>query len=164
MSNILRVSEAAALALHTVALLAAGDGKPRSTRSIASTFEASEFHLAKVLQRLTRAGFVRSARGPRGGFTLVPSTAEATLLDVFETIEGRFTPSDCLLGDAPCGADTCVFGGLIKSTNRRVHNYLAKTTIAQLAERYEPIVGGAGRVHRGGEDRLCRNSQRRDSG
>ena len=70
MANVLRISEAATLALHTLALLASRPGVILSTHKIAKRLEASEAHLAKVLQRLARMGLVRSIRGARGGFVL----------------------------------------------------------------------------------------------
>ena len=54
MANVLRISEAATLALHTLALLAARPGEILSTHKIATRLDASEAHLAKVLQQPTR--------------------------------------------------------------------------------------------------------------
>ena len=56
MPNVLKVSEAASLALHTTVLLAANSGELLSTREIASTLKMSAAHLSKVLQRLARHG------------------------------------------------------------------------------------------------------------
>ena len=113
MSTVLRISEAASLAFHTMALLATEHERPLTTHEIASAFDVSQAHLAKVLQRLAHAGLVRSARGPRGGFTLARPAEGITLLDVYETIEGPLTPSDCLLGSKICGGEACIFGSLV---------------------------------------------------
>ena len=108
MPNILRISEAASLALHSTVLLAANPGKLISTRDIASMLHVSEAHLSKVLQRLARAGLVRAIRGPKGGFRLVKPANETTLLEVYESIEGTLTPGKCLFESPICEGDACI--------------------------------------------------------
>jgi Rrf2 family transcriptional regulator, nitric oxide-sensitive transcriptional repressor len=124
MQNMLRISEAANLALHTMVLLAGIGDKRYSVRQIARTMCASEAHLAKVLQRLSRAGLVESARGPKGGFTLARRPDEITLLDVLETIDGPFEPQDCLMRGRLCGEFGCLFGDLLGEMNERIRKYL----------------------------------------
>ncbi|MCF8044104.1 MAG: Rrf2 family transcriptional regulator, partial [Desulfarculaceae bacterium] len=70
MQQLLKISEAASLALHTMGLLASRPGEQVPTRELAARLKVSEAHLAKVMQRLGRAGLVRSQRGPKGGFAL----------------------------------------------------------------------------------------------
>ena len=47
---------------------------------------------AKIFQSLTRAGIVKSIRGSGGGFTLLRSAKEITVLEVIEAIEGKASP------------------------------------------------------------------------
>ena len=82
MSGVLKISEAASLALHTMALLASERVGPMRIHDMARTFDISEAHLAKVLQRLSRAGLVHGTRGPRGGFMLPDGGEETTLLEI----------------------------------------------------------------------------------
>ena len=56
----MRISEAASLALHTMALLAAEPDKLLSAAAAAGALGASEAHLAKVLGRLAHVGLVES--------------------------------------------------------------------------------------------------------
>jgi len=133
MSDLLRVSEAASLAIHTMALLAKNGGRHLSTRELATMLHASEHTLAKVLQRLAKAGLVESVRGPYGGFMLRRPADETKLLEVFESIEGPLSPPSCLLGTPICGGKECVLGGLVQSINWQVATYLAETSLARLA-------------------------------
>ncbi|HFB83883.1 MAG TPA: Rrf2 family transcriptional regulator, partial [Thermodesulfatator sp.] len=48
MNNIIRLSEAASLALHAMAFLASREGRPTRVKEIASSLGVSESHLAKV--------------------------------------------------------------------------------------------------------------------
>jgi Rrf2 family protein len=132
MSTALRISEAASLAFHAMALLAANPGEMISTSEIASTLKVSEAHLSKVLQRLTKVGLVKSIRGPGGGFKLAKRRDRITLLDVFESMEGRLELSDCLLAVPACSGDRCMFGGLLDSVNSQLINALAKKKLSQV--------------------------------
>jgi len=132
MSNVVKVSEAASLALHTVVLLAAYPKRIFSTKDISSALHASEAHLSKVLQRLGKAGLVNSIRGPKGGFVLSRSSDEITLLEVYEAIEGPLASSSCLFHTPVCGGQNCILGGLLSPVNQMVRNHLSKTKLSKL--------------------------------
>ena len=136
MSSVLKISEAASLALHSTVLLAANPGKMVSTREIASRLHVSAAHLSKVLQRLARAGLVRSIRGPKGGFSLGKPADEITLLDVYESIEGPLVPSKCLLDAQICSGEKCILGGLLETVDKQVRDYLAETRLSELTNVY----------------------------
>jgi Rrf2 family protein len=137
MTSALKISEATSLAFHTMALLAAEPARRYPARELAETLCASEAHLAKVLQRLAKRGFVESARGPGGGFRLGADADDVTLLEIYEAIEGPFRPDDCLLGGVLCGGRTCVFGELVRTVNEKVRAYLNETRLGQLADIFE---------------------------
>lgn len=141
MSNVLRISEAASLALHSMVFLAANPDRLIPTREIASKLHVSEAHLSKVLQRLARVGLVKSIRGPKGGFTLGKPGDEIVLLDVYESIEGPFVPSKCLLGAPICGGEKCILGGLLETVDKQIREYLAETRLSELTSVYR---GGRG--------------------
>jgi Rrf2 family nitric oxide-sensitive transcriptional repressor len=135
MTNILKISEAASLALHTAVLLAADSSKLISTKNLASTLHASEAHLSKVLQRLEKSGIVESTRGPKGGFRLRKSGDEITLLDVYEAIDGKLSSGNCLLGERICNGN-CIMGKLLCDLKRQVKDYLVQTKLITLTSVY----------------------------
>ena len=98
MSAMPTLSEAATLAMHAVALLAAHPKRCVQSKEMSSTLGASQAHLSKVLQRLVKVGFLDSIRGPKGGFVLARKARDATLLDVYESIDGPLPQHSCLLG------------------------------------------------------------------
>ena len=132
MSGVVHISEAANLALHTMILLAAEPERPLRVNRAVQVLPVSENHLAKVLQRLARAGLVRSARGPLGGFTLARAPSRMTLLEVYEAIEGPLSPHSCLLGKPRCGGP-CVLGDFIEKTNAAFKKKLARTRLSDVA-------------------------------
>ena len=134
MSNVLRISEAASLALHAMAYLAGREGETVAVREIAGTIQASEAHLSKVLQKLAREGLTKPVRGPTGGFRLARPPQEIALLQIYEAIEGKFECVACLLHDRVCSGTHCVFGELVGSINARVYSHLRKTRLSDLAK------------------------------
>jgi len=129
----LKLSEAASLALHTMVLLAGIPDKQVSAREIASKLDVSEAHLAKVLQRLARRGLLNSVRGPKGGFSLARSYLNISLLDVYESVEGPLANVRCCRTTRVCNNKECIFGDLLEDVNKQVRNYLAETKLPDLA-------------------------------
>ena len=143
MSNLLKVSDAASLALHTAAFLSASEHHPISTQEIASSLHVSEAHLAKVLQRLAKHGVVRSFRGPKGGFILGKDADEITLLEVYEAIDGPLGSNYCLFDLPVCNGNGCILGGLSEAVHRQVRDYLAGTVLSSLTHVYRRVDGHA---------------------
>lgn len=129
MNAVIKISEAAILALHAVDFLAKTDGKPRSARVIAARLGVSYDHLVKVLQRLTRAGLLVPGRGPKGGFLLSKKAETGKLRDVFEAIDGKLSFSDCLLKTKACGSRGCLLGNLLPDTAGRFRKAMEKDII-----------------------------------
>ncbi len=132
MSNLLKVSEAASLGLHIMGLLAVEPEKSLSVREAAEALMVSEAHLAKVMQRLSKAGLVESIRGPRGGFLLSRVPEEISLLEVYESIEGPIIIRNCLFSTRLCNGEHCIFGGMLMSVDTQVREYLAGTKLSEI--------------------------------
>lgn len=148
MSGIVKFSEAASIALHAMAVLAATADRHLTIRDIAEAMPISEAYLAKVLQRLAKAGLVESARGPGGGFQLRGDPRRITLLAVYEAVEGRLGIGSCAFPVAQ-GCKTCILDEALRDANRLVHDRLARTTLADLDGTFRPnppvTLGGSAR-------------------
>lgn len=131
MSGVVKISEAASLALHTIAMLAQLSEGKLTTRQIAKALNVSEAHLSKVLQRLAKVGLVRSLRGPNGGFSLGREAGQISLLEVFEAIEGPLQSEDCLFGNRVC-KNACILGDLMHQINKAVKERLTSTTLDRI--------------------------------
>jgi Rrf2 family protein len=136
MESILRISEAANLAIHAmVYLLRLEESKTVAVAEIAGDLSVSKDHLGKVLQRLNKVGLVHSKRGPKGGFSLGTRASSITLLQILEAVEGPIGRAACLLGRRICGEGGCILGDLVGSVNHQVHEYLSGTTLGDMRER-----------------------------
>jgi len=131
MSSFVRISDAASLALHAMALLASGRAARATAKELARELGGSEAHLSKVLQRLEKAGLVRSRRGPSGGFELAANASDVTLKEVFESIEGPLRETTCLLPRRICGG-ACMLGELLRKVDSSIGERLAGTSLADL--------------------------------
>ncbi len=135
MGNILKISDAASLALHVMVILAENPGNLIPAKQAADELFVSEAHLSKVLQRLGKVNLVLSTRGPGGGFRLANPASETILLEVYEAIDGKLDEDNCLLNNKACRRENCILGGLNESLNSQIRNYLANTTLHDLIEK-----------------------------
>ncbi len=130
------ISEASSIALHTMAYLASNPGRKVPSREIAEAFRISEAHLAKVLQRLSRAGLVRSTRGPLGGSVLDGDPGDIKLIRIIEAVDGPISFSECLFHRKPCPGADCVMGGTLKKVNGIFRDYFTKTPLSGFAKKF----------------------------
>ena len=135
MADVVAVSEMLSLALHSMVLIALKGQEYVSVKEIAAATGASEAHLAKVLQRLTKAGLLRSIRGPKGGFALTKPPEDITMLDVYEVIEGPVVERKCPTGRPTCPFAACILGGVPQRLNKEFTDYLASKTLGDLSFR-----------------------------
>lgn len=125
MATILKFSEAVSIAFHTMSYLTKNIDRLVGTKEIADSLKVSENHLSKVLQRLVKAGFLESIRGPKGGFVIKDKKNKISLLEVYEAVDGPLKLSNCLLGNSVCNNDdNCLFGNLINDINKQIKDYL----------------------------------------
>lgn len=143
MSDLIKFSESSTIGLHAMLHLAAhAQEGPVQMRVVAEAYRVSEAHLAKVMQRLGKAGLIRAARGPNGGYMLSQLPEEVTLLQVYEAIEGDVATRQCLFGKAVCLSGCCGLGSLVGQLAGELHAYLARTTLADWTQ--QALTEGSG--------------------
>lgn len=84
-------------------------GRGRITGSLlAEALGITPQYLPHVMAPLTRAGWVASTSGPKGGYSIDTDLADVSLLDLIEAVEGAFDDSRCLhLGPKHTGDHLC---------------------------------------------------------
>jgi len=138
MHSILRISDAAVIALHTADYLASRENSLSQAMEITRALDISYNHLSKVLQQLTKAGLVQAARGPKGGFALSPAGKKAKVRDFIAAIDGLPAMNTCLLKHKVCGRRGCILGNFLGETNRRFEAVL-NSKISEVAKRKQKI-------------------------
>ena len=134
MSHFINISEGASLALHGLAILARQSPRKTNVKYLAEKLDASEAHLAKIFQRLSKSGLVRSFRGPSGGFVLNRPAEEISFLDIYEIVESKIVPNDCPLNKAVCTFETCIFGDGLKNISNNVYQTFKTTKLSDFVE------------------------------
>ncbi len=137
MAHLLKISDAASLALHSMAFLASREDRLVSVKEIAKRLKGSEAHLSKVLQRLSRVGLVRSVRGPRGGFMLGKPASQITLLEIYEAIEGPILSRGCLFETPICDGVQCIWSDLLEKISKEVVEYLKSKRLSEFTNVFQ---------------------------
>lgn len=140
MAEMMKMSEAANLALHGMALLAAKRNLILSSKEMASKMKVSQAHLIKVMQRLMIKGYVRSQKGRNGGYLLKGSSDNITLLDIYEAVEGKLVSRRCLLGRPICDGTNCILGKLTVEIDRIVRKHLSKAKLSESAKILKELI------------------------
>ena len=90
--------------------------------------------LAKILQKLTKAGVVTSFRGVKGGFRLAKKPQQISLLDIIEAIEGPAAMNRCAVDASICNlSGTCTVHPVWVKLRKLVENSLRKTNFRGLS-------------------------------
>lgn len=129
MSKFLTITEASSIAIHGMVLLAKRD-RPMNVGEISEVIDSSKHHVAKVFQRLAKYNYVKSVRGPTGGFSLAVPPADISLLDIFESIEGKLQSHEaCPFGKGQCPFDDCLFENFIRDATIQFKDFLSARTL-----------------------------------
>lgn len=78
------------------------DGGRIGIKDISSGIDSPEYFIAKILQDLSRKGFVQSAKGPTGGFYLDNVSLNRSLADIVKEMDGDKIFTGCALGLKEC--------------------------------------------------------------
>lgn len=130
MSRIIALSEAASIAIHSLVLIARSE-ETMNVLQISAATGSSKHHVAKVLQRLVKEGYVTSSRGPSGGFLMKKDPKEITLLDIYEAIEGKIEITNCPMDNPVCPFDKCLMGNVVSKLTAQFRDHMASQTLEE---------------------------------
>jgi Rrf2 family protein len=121
-----------------VRLVDVPEGKYAMVRHIAEEAEIPTHFLAKILQQLARKGYLRSSKGPTGGFCLRMRASELSLLNIVDAVDGLADFERCPAGLAECNDNApCGMHDSWKALRSRIIEYLERTSIEDLAKSFE---------------------------
>lgn len=128
MAKVFTLSEAASIALHGVILIAQEQGG-LNVLKIAERTSTSKHHVAKVMQRLVKAGYLTSQRGPSGGFVLKKDPKKVNFLELYEVIEGPIEVGECPMDKQICPFNKCIMNNVTSKMTLDFKEYLRKQTV-----------------------------------
>jgi Rrf2 family iron-sulfur cluster assembly transcriptional regulator len=109
---------------------------PVDAQALSIQLNISRSFLAKILQRLTKAGILVSYKGMRGGFALAKKSNQISILDIVRAVEDS-SPSifDCSSGMEGCAnnrALTCSIWPLLCTLQVKVDDFLATVKLSDI--------------------------------
>lgn len=121
------------IAIRHIALNA--DSGLISAREIAEKNGINFDLMAKILQKLVRAGIITSTQGSHGGYILAQPSNKITLDKVIEAIEGPVSLTDChkKLEHTTCGSlQNCKIRAPLKKIQNDVRQLFTQVTISEI--------------------------------
>lgn len=133
----LKISTKGRYALRLMLDLALNDSeKPIRIKEIARRQGISDKYLEQIISILNKARFVRSVRGPQGGYLLTKRLEEYTVGMILRLTEGSMAPVDCI--DEEIGlcnrSDHCATSIVWKKLNEAISDVIDHITLADLVD------------------------------
>jgi Rrf2 family iron-sulfur cluster assembly transcriptional regulator len=115
-----------------------GEAGAVTLAAIAGRQEISLAYLEQLFARLRRAGLVKSARGPGGGYRLANPAGETFIGDIVKAVDEPMETTRC--GGAPetgcmSSGERCLTHGLWDALGRRIEDFLAGVSLEDVVER-----------------------------
>ena len=131
----MKISTKGRYALRLMLDIAMNDAvEPVRLKDVAERQSISVKYLEQIISQLVRAGYVKSIRGPQGGYRLVKSPKEYTVRMILRQVEGNMVPVACL-EDEESGCERqgqCVTLRIWKELDEAMRSVLDKYTLADL--------------------------------
>ena len=105
-------------------------------KDISRRQEISVKYLEQIVSVLNKAGYLKSIRGPQGGYRLIRKPEEYSVGDILRLTEGSLAPVSCLeyeKNDCPRQTD-CVTLELWKRMDQAIKDVVDNVTLADLIE------------------------------
>lgn len=106
---------------------------PVNIRVISERQDASIHYLEQILNRLRRAGLIKSIKGPGGGYVLNKKPSDISIADILTKLEGPIALTSCLNPEEGCiRVERCVTHLIWKALGRQIEEFLNTVTLEDL--------------------------------
>ena len=106
-----------------------------SAKDVADSYHIPQEALAKILQRLVKAGLLHSQHGTNGGYTLSRDPRTISAFDVIKAIEGPLFITSCVTHRGECEQTTrCTVREPLRKVSLGIEEVLSKLTIWDLKQ------------------------------
>lgn len=118
-------------------LLISDKKEPIDVENLAASLTVSKSFLAKVLQKLTKAGILKSFRGVKGGFILAKKMDEISIHDIIKAVEENpATVFECTGDNGSCPNNrvtACSIWPVLNKLQIRIDDFLSTLTLQEIA-------------------------------
>ena len=120
------------------------DQGSRSAKDVADAYGIPQEALAKILQRLAKAGLLLSQHGINGGYTLARDPRTISAFEVIQAIDGPLFITSCVTVRGECDqTDRCNIREPLRKVNQSIEDVLKRIKISQMKEELEESTSGS---------------------
>lgn len=106
---------------------------PVTIKEISERQDVSVAYLEQILNKLRKAGLIKSIKGPGGGYVLNKSPEKISIASILSELEGPVALTSCLDPEEGCiRIDSCVTHLLWKALGQQVEAFLNTITLKNL--------------------------------
>ena len=110
----------------------------RSAKDVAVAYGIPPEALAKILQRLAKAGLLLSQHGTNGGYTLARAAQTISAFEVIQAIDGPLFITSCITVRGECDqSDRCNIREPLRKVNESIESVLKRIKISHMREEPE---------------------------
>src|ERR1700681_1463857 len=111
-----------------------------SAKDVADAYHIPQEALAKILQRLVKAGLLHSQHGTNGGYTLARDPRMISAFEVIRAIDGPLFITSCVTVRGECDqTDRCNIREPLRKVNESIEQVLKNIKISQMKEEPEVV-------------------------
>lgn len=131
----MRLTTRTNLALRTLMVCAVNTDRLVRKQDVAKAVNASENHLAQVINKLAQDGFITTQRGRHGGFSLAHAASSIGVGAVFRAFEADLPLIECFSDKNTCPLkDHCRMGAYLKRAVENFYSALDDLYVSDLVE------------------------------
>ena len=120
-----------------------------SAKDMAESYGIPPEALAKILQRLVKAGLLVSQHGINGGYVLARSAHSISAYEVIQAIEGPLFITSCVTVRGACDQSTrCTVREPLRKVSSSLEEVLRRITISEMKEDAPETVAGESKEQR----------------
>jgi Rrf2 family protein len=114
-----------------------------SAKDVADAYGIPPEALAKILQRLAKAGLLQSQHGTNGGYTLGRPAHTISAFEVIQAIDGPLFITSCVTVRGECDqSDRCNIREPLRKVNESIEAVLKRIKISHMREEPEEAPSG----------------------
>jgi Rrf2 family protein len=115
-----------------------------SAKDVADAYGIPPEALAKILQKLVKAGLLHSQHGTNGGYMLARPAHTMSAFEVIQAIDGPLFITSCITVRGECGqSDRCNIREPLRKVNESIEAVLKRIKISHMREEPDQVEIGA---------------------
>ena len=135
MLKLTKKADYALMAMKHLADHASEGNGSASAKDVADSFGIPPEALAKILQKLAKAGLLQSQHGTNGGYRLARPAHTISAFEVIQAIDGPLFITSCVTVRGECDqSERCNIREPLRKVNESILQVLRAVSISQMAE------------------------------